>query len=64
MPARGSKNRLRRADWDDARVPVTVGECGENSRGKNARSVKNSIERGEQSEEGTRQHTKDGKTTG
>ena len=31
-------------------MPVTVGECGENSRGKKARSVKNLMERGEQSE--------------
>ena len=38
-------------------MPVTVGKSGENSKvKKNARSVKNSIERGEQSEEGTGEH--------
>ena len=42
----GSKNRLQRADWDDVSVPVTVGRCSENSKGENARSGKNSIERG------------------
>ena len=46
MGRAGSFTGHRRADWDDVSVPVTVGRCSENSKGENARSGKNSIERG------------------
>ena len=62
MLAKGSKNQLRRVDWDNARAPVTVSKCNEDSRARIARSVKNLKSEGEQ---GTGKHTRDeGKTAG
>ena len=51
MPAKGSKNRLRRADWDNARVPVTVDECGENSRGEIS-EIREELDRARRAERG------------